>query len=260
MQVPRRKLIGRGDADADNDKVGRTLGAIVAHDGAYLSGCAFASDRTDPRIAEDSDAVTRVLGLKVSGDFGAGHATHCAIGHLKHRRFDAELAARRCRLKANISPADDDKTPRGFEVTANCFDVPQAAQEMHAGQLRPGNSECTRPATCCEHKFVIGEQRAVIEANTLRAALDLGHAPAQMHLDRVLGIKVRRTDEEALLFQCARQVFLRQRRPLVRPGVFVTDERNRPGEALAAQRIDGLHGGLARTDDDNSGWLHGWRG
>jgi len=70
-----------------------------------------------------------------------------------------------------------------------------------------------------------------------------------MRRDRVLGKEGRRPDEEPLTLEAAAEVFLRERRALVRRPGLIAHQRELSGETSAPQRVDRLHGGLAASRD-----------
>ena len=64
-------------------------------------------------------------------------------------------------------------------------------------------------------------------------------------------VEVRRPQQQPLTLQRAGQVFLGERRALIRQPGLIADQDDLPGEALAPQRIDGLDGRLAAAHDDD---------
>jgi hypothetical protein len=103
------------------------------------------------------------------------------------------------------------------KLATDRLDVLERTQEVHAGQAGAGRGQRARPAAGRQQEFVIREGCAVIQADPLRAAIDVGHTPAKVHLDRMLPIEVRWPDQQTLRCHGAGEVFLRQRRSLVRP-------------------------------------------
>src|SRR6185437_6293202 len=99
--------------------------------------------------------------------------------------------------------------------------------------------------------------RAVIEPQTLLATGDLLHALPQPGLDGMRVVEVRRPQQQPVAFQSPCQVFLGERRALIRQPGLIADQDDLAGEAFTPQRIDGLDGSLAAAHDDDP-LVHLW--
>ena len=83
----------------------------------------------------------------------------------------------------------------------------------------------------------------------------------------MVGVELRRTNQQPLSLQRTGEVLFRQGRPLIRTFGFVADHRDRALEAAATQCVHGLCGRLPGSDHDDVSY-HGsstkaeraWRG
>jgi hypothetical protein len=105
---------------------------------------------------------------------------------------------------------------------------------VHTGELRPGCGQAAWPAAGGEQERVVGQREPVVQAHVPRARRDVGDAPAEVRGDLVLGVELRRPDEQPLALHSASQILLGQRRPLVGQPRFIPHQGELPREALAA--------------------------
>ncbi len=244
-----RELIGRHDTAADDHDVGRVLAACLGQHRAHAAAAGIAVQRPQRLIAVDAHALARVLGLVERGDLGAGHATHHASGHLEHGHLQAEPACGGGHLQPDVAAADDHHAPSRGALGADAVGIGNGAQVVHAGQVGAWRREPARTTAGSQHQCVVGQHQPVIEPHVLLARRDLAHAPPELSVHLAFGEELRRSDEQPLALERAGQVFLRQRRALVRQPRLIAHHRQLSRKALAAQGIDGLHGGLPAPRD-----------
>ena len=113
---------------------------------------------------------------------------------------------------------------------------------VHARQLRPRDEQAPRPAAGGQQQRVVGHHLAVIQAHVALVAARCRRRAGPGGWSR--GGR-RRTGAGRISSRSrsrrAGQVLLRQRRALVGQPGLLADQREPPGEALAAQGVDGLH-------------------
>ena len=106
-----------------------------------------------------------------------------------------------------------------------------------------------------EHELVVGEMAAIGERELARARVDRGDGIAEHQL-AVDGLVIRgMADRQALDVEFAGEEFLGERRALVGQGGLAADHDEASGEAVAAQAVDDLRGGMTASGDDD-GVLH----
>jgi hypothetical protein len=79
--------------------------------------------------------------------------------------------------------------------------------------------------------------------------VDRRHAHAEPHFRLRRLVELRTAQQQALAFQLAGEVFLGQRRAVVRQVGLVADQRHRPRVACAPQGVDRLHRRMAGAHD-----------
>ena len=123
----------------------------------------------------------------------------------------------------------------------------QVERRVGTGQL-----QLARDRTGGEHELVVAEDVAVGQLDLMAFCVELhrGHAAVQCHV--VVGVPLLVVDDRLLERGLALQVVLRQRRTLVGQVGLVGDEIEPARIALITQRLDGLGGGQATTDDDDA--------
>src|SRR3984885_10063445 len=253
------QLIGGRNADANDHKIRRVLGSVLAQHRVCAAARGVLGDGAHARVAADPDTVARMFRLHERGHLRAGHAIHGAIGHLEYGDLQAKLAAGRRDFKSDVAAADDHNPPAGCKLGANGLDVAQCAQEIHTGKLRARCRQRPGPAAGCEEQLIVSMRRAVIDAHALRGAFDMRHAVREVRFDRMLRVEVRRGGGEPLRRERAREVLLRKGWTLIGPRILLTQQNDRARAALAAQGLNGGGGGLAGADNDDSRARHGWR-
>ena len=67
----------------------------------------------------------------------------------------------------------------------------------------------------------------------------------------MLRVVIRMPDQQPVLLEGARQIFLGQRRTLIGQHVLIAYQRERAGVTALAQSLDRLRGGLAGSDDED---------
>src|SRR4051794_16463370 len=103
----------------------------------------------------------------------------------------------------------------------------------------PGARQCDSSwrATSGEQKSVVLQCCAVIEPDSAGFAVDVFSTAREAGVDTVVRIELSGPDQKAISFERARQVFLGQRRALVRQVRLRSDQRYRALESFPSQRI-----------------------
>ena len=129
---PASSVFGNG-ADADDQQV-RLEGAAVRADDPLHRPAPF--EPYHPGVADHLDPVSAMLVREIFRYAGRHDAIHHPVGHLEHRDRAAELAGRRRGFEADVAAADDDHPRAGLQPRAHGVHIGDAAQVMHAGELR----------------------------------------------------------------------------------------------------------------------------
>src|SRR5690606_34477938 len=98
---------------------------------------------------------------------------------------------------------------------------------------------------------VVIERAAVAEQNAAACRVELRRVRG-VNRDAALRVELRRLQQQALGSELTREVFLRQRRTLIRQKRLAANERDGAVEAELPQRHDGLRSGLTAADDDET--------
>jgi hypothetical protein len=180
-------------------------------------------------------------------DLRRHHARHRAVGHLEHGDVEAEVARAGGRLEPDVAAADHDHLARAGDIGANGVHVGDRAQAVDAGEVVARHLEAPRRAADAQQQLVVIELAAVAEPQSpLGAAVDRGHAHPEAGVDAMLLVVLRAAQPQPLALQFAGQVFLGQRRAVVRQVRLVAHQHDGPGVTLAAQGIHRLHCSVPR--------------
>ena len=159
-----------------------------------------------------------------------------------------ELATGRGHLESDVS-ATDDCDPSSRDRLTQLIHILQGPQEVDALETRTGQCRSSRTAPGCEQQRIVRKPRAVIEPHLARAAVDLEYAAPEPHVDAVIGIELRRPDQQALSLQGTGEVFLGERRALIGRLGLLADEADGAIEAAPSKRVHSLCGSLPGAHD-----------
>jgi hypothetical protein len=174
-----------------------------------------------------------VLGL----DDGDGHA---ALAH-DGRGFEPDIAT-----------ADYDHRLRRVQLGLEPVDVVAVADVVHALQIAPFTPQAARVAAGRPDEAVVLHDFAPREAQCVRARGNLLDPPSQQKVDPPVDPVLRRADVQALERALAAEVFLRERRALIRQVGLGADDGDRAVEPVLTQGDGAFGARVPRAHDDNS--------
>ena len=169
--------------------------------------------------------------------------------HLEDGDLGARVARRGGDLETDPAAADDHDARAVARTVAQAVGVVEGAQGERRVGARDGEAARARPGG--EQQLVVAERVPSASVDLVRARVDRDdRGMPRAQVDVVLGVPVVGMHERLVEFGLALQVVLGQRRPLVGQVGLGAEERDAAGEALVAQRLDGLGAGQAGSDDD----------
>lgn len=233
----------RDDADARDHEVRDEHRAVRELDQAFL-------DRGDARSGEDLDAFAAVAVDEVLGRLRG----HRPLHHLALRLDDGHLVAQfpdhGGEFEADEPSADDDdvEPDLAFEPLPDRVRVGDRAQVQHV--LGAGDGQRPWPRARREHQVVVTDRAGTSQHRDPRLAVDPDHPLASDELDAVVVVVRVLSQDQPGEVGLPRQVGLRERGPLVRRGLLVTDERDGAAVSLLAQGHRDLAARLPGPDDD----------
>ncbi len=121
---------------------------------------------------------------------------------------------------------------------------------MHPGESGPGTGQLAGCRAEAQQQPVVGYFPAVCEFHLPRGGIQPHGFFAQSEFDSMFVVKSAVPEQQALSRHLSRQVFLRQRRTLIRQIRLIADQHQAAAEALPPQGIDCLRAGLAAAYDD----------
>lgn len=128
-------------------------------------------------------------------------------------------------LQPDEPAADHHDVARRFERGPQPVGVLAGAQHQDAFEVGTGHRQRTVARASGQHHMVVPQLRTVLEPDFRRVPVDRGD-PAADQLDVLLGEVVLRPQHQLLGARAARQVRLRQRRPLIRHPRLVPDQNH----------------------------------
>ena len=111
------------------------------------------------------------------------------------------------------------------------------------------NFEQPVAAAEAQQQLVVAQLGAVAQPQPLVGSINRRDPQAQFHIDLVLFVELGAAQQQPLALHFARQVFLRQRGPVVGQVGLVADEHDRSRVTFASQGVDRLHRGVAGAHD-----------
>ena len=211
---------------------------------------------SDQAVDRDTGAqvnpVGAVFGLVERRELGPGNPGQHARQGFEQGDMAAELGQHRRRFEPDIAAADHrDIAHAAVDLAHQLVAVGTGANRVDPGKVGALARKSARIAAGCPDQFAVCERAAVGQRQHFRDRIDRGDFGVQLEFDGLVGPELRRTDIEPVEGLFAREVFLRQRRTLIRRLGLAPDHRHGSGEASLAQHHARLGPGMACTDDDN---------
>jgi hypothetical protein len=192
-----------------------------------------------------------VFGLVELRQHRRDHAAHDTVGGFQHGDVNPGLAAGGGDFQSDVPAADDDGATTGMHLPPQPVDVRRGPEVVDAGQLGAGHRQQLRLAAGGQQQLLVLEVRPVRDLDAMRGAVEADRRETQPQVHGMLRVVVGVTDQQTILLEGARQIFLGQRRTLIGQHAFIAYQRERTGVTTLAQSLDRLRGGLAGSDNED---------
>ena len=165
------------DPDADDHDVARETASVRD---LHALDASPPNQRADVRSAMDLHA-GRAMQLGVErGHLRTHDASEHALRGLEHRDLEAAPDRDRGDLEPDVAAADHDDARAGRELRVDRVDVGDRAHVMHALERGAGCGEPAHAAAGREQQAVVAQRAAVVEAQRVRAAVELLDAAPEL--------------------------------------------------------------------------------
>jgi hypothetical protein len=138
--------------------------------------------------------------------------------------FDFPRAQRGCRLQADEARADDHGPYTFPGLFHDCARIGECSEHVNVSGIRTGNLQPAWVRASGEQQRAIAELLAALASQSTAAGVDAVCAIVHRKVDVHLTIKRRVTQRYPLLGRVAREVILREVRPVDRARQFVSDQ------------------------------------
>jgi len=166
---------------------------------------------------------------------GGVATTHCDLGTTDPGANPADAAATQGRgnLEADEACADHDCALGRFCPGNDRSRIGERAQHVHVRLISAGDIEAQRLGAGCEQQLVEGDASSTWKRHLASLRIDAGDVAAKLKFDRLVLIKLGRSERHPVFGRVPRKIVLRAIRPVIGGHLVGRDERHAAGKALS---------------------------